>query len=127
MTRKCLAVGIILLFVAIAFSPVSTAQIHSSQETSIRKVIHTDDEYFFNFAIIWGTFEQKIDYVPLFSLAVRNRAPWYNLTMYVIGYQPIEHNWVFKKSYQVECWDLHLGIVGFHRLAVVAYGDIAAY
>jgi len=135
MIKKCLAVGIILLFVAVAFSPVSTAQvsppqtntIKASQVAPVRKVTCADDEYFFNFAIIWGTFEEKIVNIPFFSLAVSNRHPWFNLTMYVIGYQNWVPQWVFKKAYQIECWDLHFGIVGFHRLAVIAYGNIAAF
>ncbi len=133
MKTKWFAIGIILLFVAIAFSPVSTAKIDSPQtdihklESSVRKVRHADDEDFFNFAIIWGTFEEKVDYFPLFSLIVRNRYPWYNRTMFVIGYQNWIPQWVVKKAYQIECGILHIGIVGFHRLAVIAYGNIAAF
>jgi hypothetical protein len=135
--RKCLAFGIILLFVAIALSPTYTAKVSaplindnkSPKESPITKVTHAsnENESFFNFAIIWGTFEEKIDYAPLFSLIVRNPYPWYNRTMYVIGYQNWVPQWTFKKSYQVECGFLHIGIVGFHRLAVIAYGNIAAF
>ena len=129
--------AVVFFFVSGVIMPVCHAQINISpvnggettSRSPVKKVTHatSDNESFFDFAIIWGTFEERVDYFPLFSLIVRNPYPWYNRTMYVIGYQPFENNWVFKKSCQVECGFLHIGIVGFHRLAVVAYGNIAAF
>jgi len=130
--------AVIFFLLCGAFLPLCGAQTCTTQSTTGEKtsqeltVINvknstTEDEDFFNFAIIWGTFEEKIDYFPLFSLIVRNPYPWHNRTMYVIGYQNWVHQWVFKKSFQIECGFLHIGIVGFHRLFVVAYGNIAAF
>jgi len=124
----------IFFLVCCAFIPLCEAQIYApqlnrkntSQKLNIKN-FNADNESFFDFAIIWGTFEKKIDYFPLFSLIVRNPYPWYNRTMFVIGYWIPEHQWFFKKSFQIECGFLHIGIVGFHRLAVIAYGNIAAF
>jgi len=137
MKRKGLAVGIILLFVAIAFSPVSTAQvsppqtniIKASQVAPVRKVTHSSDDEidFFDFAIIWGTFEVRWSVFPLIDLTVYNRSPWNNRTINVIGYVISDHQWYFKKAAYIACNYLHLGIVGFHRLGVVAYGNIDAF
>jgi hypothetical protein len=129
--------AMIFLLVCSAFIPSGDAQIitsqtnreKTSQDSPVEKMryINNDEEDFFDFAIIWGTFEERVDYFPLFSLIVRNPYPWYNRTMFVIGYWIPEHQWFFKKSCQVECGFLHIGIVGFHRLFVVAYGNIAAF
>jgi len=133
---KGLAVGIILLFVGGAFIPVCSAQISITQangektspELPINKVKHTnnDDEGFFTFAIIWGTFEERFVFSFFGNIIVHNRAPWYNRTMNVIGYS-WEHQWYFKKSWCVECYALHVGIVGKHWLCVISIGDIQAF
>jgi len=137
MKRKMLAIGIILLFGCGALMPacsthISTPQTNgekTSPESSVKKVIHTDDddEDFFDFAIIWGPFEVRWGVFPLLEVVVYNRAPWYNRTMNVIGYWILEHQWFFKKSYWIECNYLHIGFVGRHWLFVIGYGNIAAF
>jgi hypothetical protein len=87
---------------------------------------YDDDETFFNFAIIWGTFEHKFR-VPFIALRANNSGPWYNQTMYVIGYQNWVPKWVFKTSYEIYCGFLYIGFVGFHRLCVIAWGNVAAF
>ena len=134
---QCICCAMVFLFVCSAVLPICNAQISTPQangektshdcEVKDVKPNNNDDEDFFNFAIIWGTYEERIDYFPLFSLIVRNRYPWYNHTMNVIGYQPFEHNWVVKKSCWIECGYLHVGIVGRHWLFVIGYGNIAAF
>jgi hypothetical protein len=133
MKMKVLTIGIIILFVCGAFIPMCGAQIISPQvngvKTSQEKVIHADvdNETFFNFAIIWGTFEYTV-YKSFFrDVIVHNRAPWWNKTMNVIGYQPFENKWTVKKSYWIECGYLHIGFVGRHWLFVIGYGNIAAF
>jgi hypothetical protein len=136
MKRKCLAVGIILLFVAIAFLLTYTAQarspetntIKSSLDSPMKKMFHpSDDEAFFDLAIIWGPFE-RLGWKSLFStLWVYNPKPWYNRTINVIGYQIPEHNLVVKKSYWIECHFLHIGIIGQHWLFIIAIGNINAW
>jgi hypothetical protein len=137
MRKKCLSVGIILLFIASAFAPLCSAQIRAPQNNSVktlkeppankvRQSNFDDDEDFFDFAIIWGTFEHKF-WIPFVALTALNPGPWYNRTMHVIGYWIPEHQWFFKTSYQIEFGYLHIGIIGFHRLFVIAYGNIAAF
>jgi hypothetical protein len=127
----------IFLFVCSAVLPICNAQTSTPQangektspELLIKKVTPTnnDDEDFFNFAIIWGPFEVRWGVFPLLEVVVYNRAPWYNRTINVIGYQPFEHNWVFKKSCWIECNYLHVGFVGRNWLFVIGYGNIAAF
>ncbi|MBE3136781.1 MAG: hypothetical protein IMZ43_05240 [Thermoplasmata archaeon] len=129
--------AMVFLFVCGALVPACSAHISTPQangektspESSVKKVKHTnnDDEDFFNFAIIWGPFEVKYWSSLFQTLVVYNRAPWYNRTINVIGYQPFEHNWVFKKSCWIECGYLHIGFVGRHWLFVIGYGNIAAF
>jgi hypothetical protein len=102
----------------------------TSPESSVKKVIHADDddEAFFDFAIIWGPFEVRWGVFPLLEVVVYNRAPWYNNTMNVIGYQSWEGGkWVVKKSYWIECNYLHVGIVGRNWLFVIGWGNVAAF
>ena len=125
------------MFVCGALMPACSAQINTPQanevttspESSVKKATHTnnDNESFFDFAIIWGTFEVRYDVVPLVELIVHNRAPWYNRTMNVIGYLIPEHQWFFKKSYWIECDYLHIGFVGRYWLFVIGYGNIDAF
>jgi len=127
----------VFLFVCSAVLPICNAQTSTPQangektshdcEVKDVKPNNNDDEDFFDFAIIWGTYEERIDYFPLFSLIVRNRYPWYNHTMNVIGYQSWEGGkWVVKKSYWIECYR-HVGIVGRNWLFVIGWGEVAAF
>jgi len=127
----------VFLFVCGALLPIGNAQTNISQtdeekislESPVKKVKHTnnDDEAFFTFAIIWGTFEHKAVSSLFGMVAVHNRAPWYNRTMNVIGYQSWEHKWFVKKSYWVQCNFLHLGIVGRNWLCVIGIGNVDAF
>ena len=136
MRRKWLAVGIILLFVATAFSPTYTAKVStpsindntSPKDSPIKRATHlnNDNESFFDFAIIWGPFEIRDFGAPFLEFRVYNPKPWCNRTIYVIGYWIPEHQWFFKKSYDVE-GPYHIGVIGFHRLAIIAYGNVAAF
>jgi len=134
---QCICCAMIFLFVCSAVLPLCNAQTSTPQtngektslESPVKKVKHTnnDDEAFFNFAIIWGPFEVRYWSSLFHHVVVYNRAPWYNNTMNVIGYQPFEHNWVVKKSYWIECNYLHVGFVGRNWLFVIGYGNIAAF
>jgi len=138
--KKGWAVGIILLFVAIVFTPtysaqVSTPQINEQkfpQESPAFKGEHADSFQGVDMVIIWGTFEEKIRKFPLLSLEIRNRDPWENRTITVFGFQKegTHFNVYLIKSYWVACVPLrsvHLGIVGSNWLFVVAYGHITVY
>jgi len=137
MKRKCLAVGIILLFVCGVLIPACSAQIitpqanglTTSSESSVKKVKHTnnDNESNFDFAIVWGPFEVRYQVFPLLALRVLNPAPWYNQTINVIGYQSWEGRWFFKKSWCVECYTLHVGIVGQHWLFALCLRNVNAW
>ena len=130
--------GVIFFLVCSAFIPLCGARTYMTQSTDGEKTLQeltvkntktsdTDDEDFFDFAIIWGRFEIRDFGFPFLEFRVLNPAPWYNRTINVLGYQSFVHQWFFKKSWDVECLFVHIGIVGFHRLAVVAYGNIAAF
>jgi hypothetical protein len=129
---------VVFFFISGALIPACSAQIRTAQSNEMKPLKkpsqdkvsqsnYDDNETFFNFAIIWGTFEKKYDYFPFFRFKVGNPGPWYNRTMHVIGYQNWVPKWVFKTSSEVYCGYLHIGIVGFHRLFVIAYGNIAAF
>ena len=134
---QCICCVIVFLFVCSAVLPICNAQTNTPQtngektspESSVKKVIHADDdEAFFDFAIIWGPFEVKYWSSLFQTLVVYNRALWYNNTMNVIGYQSWEGGkWVVKKSYWIECGYLHIGIVGRNWLFVIGWGEVAAF
>jgi hypothetical protein len=140
MGRKCLAVGIILLFVAIVWSPTLIAQVGPIQITekkpiqvssAVKKELSYNAQGF-DIVIIWGTFEEKIHKFPIFSLEVRNRDPWDNRTITVFGFfkQGSSFQVSLVKAYWVDCVplrSLHLGIVGQNSLFVVASGHINVY
>jgi len=134
---QCICCIMVFLFVCGALVPACSAHISTPQtngektspELPINKVKHTnnDDEAFFDFAIIWGPFEVRWGVFPLLEVVVYNRAPWYNNTMNVIGYQSWEGGkWVVKKSYWIECYR-HVGIVGRNWLFVIGWGEVAAF
>jgi hypothetical protein len=138
--KKGLSAGIILLFVAIVWSPTSIAQAGASQiheKKSLQESSTVKGEYFhdaqgFDMVIIWGTFEEKIHKFPLFSLEVRNRDPWDNRTITVFGLfkEGSSFRVYLIKSYWVDCvplLSLHLGIVGQSSLFVVVSGRISVY
>jgi len=137
MKRKGVAVGIILLFVCGALMPACSAQINippangvkTFQEFPVKKVKHTnnDNESFFNFAIIWGTFEIRYDVFPFLRLVVYNRDPWENKTINVIGYMNWEHKFVYKKAFYIQCNFWWIGIVGKHRLCALGFRDVTAF
>ena len=138
--KKCLSVGIILLFAAIVWSPTSIVQagaIQIPEKKSLQVLSTIKGEYSshaqgFDIVIIWGTFEEKIHKFPLFSLEVRNRDPWDNRTMTVFGFfkEGSSFRVTLIKAYWVDCVplrSLHLGIVGQNSLFVVASGSIIVY
>lgn len=140
MKRKCLAVGIILLFFAIVYSPTYIAQVgapqinekKSLQESSSLKGEYSHDSQGFDIVIIWGTFEEKLHKFPIFSLEIRNRDPWDNHTINVFGFfkDGSSFSLYLIKSYWVDCIPLqsvHIGIVGQNWLFVVASGHITVY
>jgi len=100
------------------------------QELPVKKVkqINYENEMFFDYALIWGPFEEKC-VSSLFTLVyVENRGPWYNRTMNVIGYVKNDETsgdtWTVKKASSVKCNFLHLGIVGRHWLCVIGIGGV---
>ena len=127
----------VFLFVCGTLLPVCNAQTNILQtdeekmflESPAKKVKHAnnDDECFFTYALIWGTFEEKW-YSSLFTdVHVFNRGPWYNRTMNVIGYQGWTGNWTVKKACEVKCNFLHLGIVGRNWLCVIGIRNVDAW
>jgi hypothetical protein len=129
---------VVFSFISGIIMPTCSAQIHTVQSNEIKplkKPSHDkvgqsnyddDDEDFFDFAIIWGTFEKK-QRVRFIALSAENPSPWYNRTMYVIGYQSWVPQWIFKTSYEIICGYLHIGFVGFHQLCVIAWGEVTAF
>jgi len=116
MKRKCLVVGIILLFVGIAISPEVNATINNESKT-----IETSDydNNFFLFAIIWGEFEILEKPYPLHNLNVYNSDD--NQTMNVFGYVG-GVSLIYRTASWVFCpwW---LGIVRQHKLFIIAVGN----
>ena len=137
MKRKWLAVGIILLFVAIAFSPTCTAKVampllydnRSSQVLSTKKVTqaNNDEKDFFHYAIVYGTFEEKWITSLFFDVLVFNRDPWENRTLTVIGYVVQDHQWYVKHAFWVACNAFHIGFIGRNRLFVIGILDVTAF
>ena len=137
MKRKCLAIGIILLFVCGALLPACNAQTNILQtneekmllKSPVNKAKHTntDTEMFFDYALIWGPFEENW-ISSFFTLVwVKNREPWQNDTINVIGYQSWTGNWTVKKASNVRCNFFHVGFVGRHWLCVIGIGDVDAF
>jgi hypothetical protein len=126
--------GMIFFFICSALMPLCNTQAiapHTNngrmlQELQVKKVKHTDsdDEYFFTYAIIWGTYETKWAGGFLTGIRVFNPGPWYNRTMNVLGYQNWKNQWFFKKSCDVEChyW---MGIAVFHHACGIGF-DVTA-
>jgi hypothetical protein len=106
-------------------SPINKEKAFQEFFTKKTKNAHTDDD-FFDFAIIWGTFEHKSLTSIIGPVRVMNPYPWYNETMTVIGYLIPEHRWVVKKACCVECGFLHVGFVGKNWLCIIGIGNIAA-
>ena len=134
---QCICCLMIFLFVCGTLFPACTAQTNILQtdeekmflESPAKKVKHAnnDDEMFFDYALIWGPFEQKA-YSSLFrDVYVLNREPWFNRTMNVIGYQSWTGNWTVKKASYVKCNFLHLGIVGRNWLYVIGIRNVDAF
>ena len=134
---KCLTLGIILLFVCGALLPACSAQTNILQtdeekmflESPVKKVkkINYENESFFTYALIWGTFEENWASSLFGFVHVTNRGPWYNRTMNVIGYQSWTGNWTVKKAFYIKCNFLHLGIVGRHWLCVIGIRNVDAW
>ncbi|HVQ00647.1 MAG TPA: hypothetical protein VMT57_03950 [Candidatus Thermoplasmatota archaeon] len=137
--KKGLSAGIILLFVALVWSPICFAQASAprlDEKNSLQgsPVINKSCTLAqgFDMVFIWGTFEEKIHKFPLLSLEVRNRDPWDNHTITVFGLfrQGTTFHVYYIKAYWVACaplLSLHLGLVGNNSLFVVATGRIAVY
>jgi len=127
----------VFLFMCGAVLPACTAQTNIFQtdeekiflESPAKKVKHAnnDDECFFDYALIWGTFEENWASSLFGFVHVFNRGPWYNRTMNVIGYQGWTGNWTVKKAFEVKCNFLHLGIVGRHWLCVIGIRNVDAW
>ena len=141
MKRKCLAVGIILLFVCGALLPACNAQANILQtdeekmflESPTKKVkqIDYENESFFDYALIWGSFEENWASSLFTFVWVKNREPWNNRTINVIGYVKNDETsggeWTVKKANNVRCNFLHIGIVGRNWLCVIGIGDVTAF
>jgi hypothetical protein len=125
----------VFFFVCGVLSPIGTAQNNvlgkdnerMSLESPMKKMIHPSDEDFFDFAIIWGPFEQLGFKSLIDSLQVHNSKPWYNETINVIGHINYGQKWFYKKASWIECDFLHIGIIGQHWLFIIAIGNIAAW
>jgi hypothetical protein len=128
----------VFLFVCGTLLPVCTAQTNILQtdeekmflESPVKKVKHTnnDDEMFFDYALIWGTFENRA-FSSLFGMVtVNNNEPWNNRTMNVIGYVKSHDTsageWTVKKTFSVKCNFLHIGFVGRHWLCVIGIRNV---
>ena len=128
----------VFLFVCSAVLPVCNAQTNILQtdeekiflESPAKKAKHAnnDDECFFDYALIWGPFEEKW-YSSFFTLVyVTNRDPWYNRTINVIGYVKNDTGsggtWTVKKAFSVKCNFLHIGFVGPHWLCVIGIRNV---
>jgi len=133
---QCICCIMVFFFVCGALVPACSAQISTPQangektslESPVKKVKHADDdEDFFTFAIIWGTFEERFVFSFFGNIWVYNRDPWCNRTMNVIGYRSSLHQWFVKKSWYVQCNFLHVGIVGRNWLCVIGIRDIEAF
>ena len=130
----------IFLFVCGALLPACSAQTNILQsdeekmflESPVKKVkqINYENESYFTYALIWGTFEEKW-VSSLFTLVwVKNREPWNNLTINVIGYVKNDTGggtWTVKKACDVRCNFLHVGFVGRNWLYVIGIGDVTAF
>ena len=131
----------VFLFVCGTLLPACNAQTNILQtdeekmllELPVNKAKHTnkDTEMFFDYALIWGPFEQKA-YSSLFrDVYVLNRDPWNNRTINVIGYVKNDETsggtWTVKKAFWVKCNFLRIGIVGPHWLCVIGIGNVDAF
>ena len=127
----------IFLFVCGAILPACNAQnnvLQTDEEKMLlespvnnAKQINNENESFFTYALIWGSFEHKA-YSSLFrDVSVYNPDPWHNRTMNVIGYQGWTGNWTVKKAFYIKCNFLHLGIVGRHWLCVIGIRNVDAW
>ena len=137
----CICCIMIFLFMCGAVLPACSAQTNilqtdeetMFQESQAKKVKHTnnENESFFDYALIWGPFEE-LWVSSLFTLVhVKNREPWNNRTIHVIGYVKSHDTsageWTVKKACDVRCNFLHLGIVGRNWLCVIGIGDVTAF
>jgi len=138
---KGLTLGIILLFVCGALLPACNAQSNMLQKTedkmflesSVKKVkqINYENESFFDYALIWGPFEELWVSSLIGFVWVRNRVPWNNRTINVIGYVKNDETsggtWTVKKAFSVKCNFLHVGFVGRHWLCVIGIRNVDAF
>jgi hypothetical protein len=127
----------VFLFVCGAVLPACSAQTNILQtdeekmflESPVNKAkqINYESESYFDYALIWGPFEE-LWVSSLFTLVhVLNREPWNNLTINVIGYQSWTGNWTVKKASYVKCNFLHLGIIGRNWLCVIGIRNVDAW
>jgi hypothetical protein len=131
----------VFLLVCGAVLPACSAQTNILQsdeekmflESPVKKVkqINYEQESFFDYALIWGPFEENW-VSSLFTLVwVTNREPWNNRTINVIGYVKSHDTsageWTVKKACDVRCNFLHIGIVGRNWLCVIGIGDVTAF
>jgi len=124
----------VFLFVCSAVLPACSAQTNILQtdeekmflESPAKKAKHAnnDDEMFFTYAFIWGPFE-LLRVSSLFGFVwVKNRDPWLNETINVIGYQSWTGNWTVKKAHSAKCNFLHIGFVGRNWLCVIGIRNV---
>ena len=112
---KCLAIGIILLFVG---TSISVAYDTSTDE--VRESPQSLDGFFLDHAFVWGTYENCTkNWIGNFH--IWNGEPWFNLTIHVIGYKTSESCYVHIEAYQVKA-QRHLGIIGPHQCCIFAFG-----
>jgi hypothetical protein len=127
----------VFLFVCGAVLPACSAQTNILQtdeekmflESPVNKAkqINYESESYFDYALIWGPFEE-LWVSSLFTLVhVLNREPWNNLTINVIGYQSWTGNWTVKKACDVRCGFLHIGFIGRNWLCVIGIRDVTAF
>jgi hypothetical protein len=113
MKSKCLAVGIILLFVGIAYMPGITANLN---DTSGRFEKNDSDIYFFAFAFIEGNYENCWKWFDYFKI-------WTNSTntINVLGYSNYQGKFIYVKAGYI-VGGFRVGFIGRHHCCIFA-GD----
>ncbi|HUS98867.1 MAG TPA: hypothetical protein VMY59_00925 [Candidatus Thermoplasmatota archaeon] len=114
MKRKCLAVGIILLFIEIACMPGITANIN---DTSERFEKSDRDIYFFLFAFVSGEYENCWRQIGFFKIWNSN----YSIhSINVLGYSDYQGKFISVKAYEV-IGSYRIGFIGQHHCCIFAW------
>ena len=115
MKRKCLAVGIILLFIEIACMPGITANIN---DTSERFEKSDRDIYFFLFAFVSGEYENRSKWFDYFDIWNSNHSIH---SINVLGYSDYQGKYFSLKAFRV--FGSHrIGFIGQHHCCMFAFG-----